>query len=324
MPNFSPTQYAVPAFVVLVLAEMLWAWKRRPDGYEARDTLTSLGMGLGSTIVGALLGGLALFVFLEAYEYRLFDFEAIGGGQWWAVWWAWPLCFVLDDLAYYWIHRLGHRVRWFWAAHVNHHSSQHYNLSTALRQSWTGGLTILFALKLPLVLLGFHPVMIAICGGFNLIYQFWIHTEAIERMPRWFEAVMNTPSHHRVHHATNPRYLDRNYAGVFIVWDRMFGSFEAERTPAEGGERIRYGIVRQLGSFNLLWAVFHEWIGMARDIRDAPWRHKLSYLLREPGWSHDGSRETSAMIRARWEERDARLHGRQKPDIMVGDAERAA
>ena len=141
--------------------------------------------------------------------------------------------------------------------------------------------------------------MIAVVGGFNLIYQFWIHTEAIQRMPRWFEAVMNTPSHHRVHHATNPRYLDRNYAGVFIVWDKIFGTFE----PEHDGERIRYGIVRQLGSFNLLHSVFHEWIGMVQDIWRAPWRYKLGYLLREPGWTHDGSRETSDMIRARWRER---------------------
>ena len=154
------------------------------------------------------------------------------------------------------------------------------------------------------MLLGFHPAMIAICGGFNLIYQFWIHTEAIDRMPRWFEAVMNTPSHHRVHHATNPRYLDRNYAGVFIVWDKLFGTFEAERPHSE--EPIRYGIVKQLGSFNLLWAVFHEWIGMLGDIWRSPWKHKLSYLLREPGWSHDGSRETSDMIRARWQEQQQR------------------
>ena len=291
MPDFSPVDYAVPGFVLLVLAEMLWAWKRRPEAYEARDTLTSLAFGLGSTVAGVLLGGFALLVFLAVYEYRLFD---IG----W-VWWAWPVCFVLDDLAYYWIHRAGHRVRWFWASHVNHHSSQHYNLSTALRQTWTGAFTLGFAFKLPLVLLGFHPVMIAVVGGFNLIYQFWIHTEAIQRMPRWFEAVMNTPSHHRVHHATNPRYLDRNYAGVFIVWDKIFGTFE----PEHDGERIRYGIVRQLGSFNLLHSVFHEWIGMVQDIWRAPWRYKLGYLLREPGWTHDGSRETSDMIRARWRER---------------------
>ena len=295
MPDFSPVQYAVPGFVVLVLLEMLWAWRKRPEAYEPRDTLVSLGFGLGSTVAGALFGGFALFLFFQAYEYRIVDF----GPQWWTVWWAWPLAFVLDDLKYYWVHRAGHRIRWFWASHVNHHSSQHYNLSTALRQSWTGAFTLGFLFALPLVLLGFHPVMLLIVGGFNLIYQFWIHTEAIGRMPRWFEAVMNTPSHHRVHHATNPRYLDRNYAGVFIIWDRMFGTFEQETD----GEKIRYGIVKQLGSFNLLWAVFHEWIGMVQDIWRAPWRHKLSYLLREPGWSHDSSRETSDMIRTRWRER---------------------
>lgn len=303
MPDFEPVTYAIPLFVGLVLAEMLWAWKTQPHAYEPKDTLTSLAFGLGSTVAGAITGGVFLAIFLWAYQYRVFDF----GPEWWAVWWAWPLCFVLDDLAYYWIHRFGHRVRWFWASHVNHHSSQHYNLSTALRQTWTGFLTLGFAFKLPLVLLGFHPVMIAIVGGFNLIYQFWIHTEAIKRMPRWFEAVMNTPSHHRVHHATNPQYLDRNYAGVFIVWDRLFGTFEPELRPEEGGERIRYGIVKQLGTFDLVWSVFHEWVGIAQDMWRAPWGHKLSYLVREPGWTHDGSRETSGMIRARWEERRDRV-----------------
>ena len=295
MPDFSPVDYAVPGFVLLVLVEMIWARARRPEAYEPKDTLTSLAFGLGSTVSSLLFGGFFFLLFLSVWQYRLIDF----GPEWWSVWWAWPLCFVLDDLKYYWVHRAGHRIRWMWAAHVNHHSSQHYNLSTALRQTWTSYFTFGFLFAVPLVLLGFHPVMIAICGGFNLIYQFWIHTEAIDKFPRWFEAVMNTPSHHRVHHATNPRYLDRNYAGVFIVWDKMFGTFE----PESDEEKIRYGIVKQLGSFNLFWAVFHEWIGIIQDMWRAPWRHKLSYLLREPGWTHDGSRETSDMIRAQWLER---------------------
>jgi sterol desaturase/sphingolipid hydroxylase (fatty acid hydroxylase superfamily) len=289
--DFKPTDYAVPAFVLLVLIEMMWARRRAPDAYEPRDTLLSLAFGLGSTIAGLLTGGIVLALALWLYEHRLFE---IG----WA-WWAWPLCFVLDDFAYYWAHRSGHRVRWFWASHVNHHSSQHYNLSTALRQSWTGFIALSFIFRIPLALIGFHPAMIAIVGGFNLIYQFWIHTEAIRRLPRWFEAVLNTPSHHRVHHATNPVYLDRNYAATFIVWDKLFGTFQAELD----GERIRYGIVKQLGSFNLLWGVFHEWIGIARDVWRAPWRHKLSYLWRAPGWSHDGSRDTSDAIRERWKGR---------------------
>ena len=232
MPDFDPVSYAIPAFVALVLIEMLWARWRSPQAYEPKDTLVSLLFGLGSTIAGLLLGGFALAMFIAAYEFRLFT---IG----WE-WWAWPVCFVLDDLRYYWVHRFGHRSRWFWASHVNHHSSQHYNLSTALRQTWTGAFTLGFAFALPLVLLGFHPGMIAICGGFNLIYQFWIHTEVIDRMPRWFEAVMNTPSHHRVHHATNPRYLDRNYAGVFIVWDKLFGTEIGEGGVALQSELIAY------------------------------------------------------------------------------------
>ena len=138
--------------------------------------------------------------------------------------------------------------------------------------------------------------MLLFVGAFNLIYQFWIHTEAIYKFPRWIEYVMNTPSHHRVHHATNPRYLDRNYAGTFIIWDRIFGTF----TEEVEGEKIRYGIIKQLGTFNLLWSVFHEWIGIAQDLWFAPWRHKFSYLWRPPGWSHDGSRDTSDSIRAQW------------------------
>ncbi|MXO86154.1 sterol desaturase family protein [Altererythrobacter aurantiacus] len=308
MPDFSPVQYAIPVFVLLIVAEMMWAYRRNRHAYEPRDTFTSLALGLGSTVAGLVFGGAILALFLAAWEYRLFDIPFALPQYWW----IWVACFVLDDLAYYWFHRTAHRVRWFWASHVNHHSSQHYNLSTALRQTWTGFFAISFAFRLPLVLLGFHPLMILFVGGLNLIYQFWIHTEAVRRMPRWFEAVMNTPSHHRVHHATNPRYLDRNYAGVFIVWDKLFGTFEAERDD----ERIRYGIVTQLGTFNLLWSVFHEWIGIARDVRRAPWRHKLSYMFREPGWSHDGSRSTSATIRAAWEERRKET---EKPETVSSD-----
>lgn len=292
-PGFNPVSYAVPGFVLLVLLEMIWAWRKSPDSYEPRDTLTSLAMGFGSTIAGLLTAGVVGAAFAAVYQYRLFE---IG----WA-WWAWIACFVLDDLAYYWFHRTAHRVRWFWASHVNHHSSQHYNLSTALRQTWTGTIAFSFIFRLPLLLIGFPPTMILFCAGLNLIYQFWFHTEAVDKCPRWFEAVFNTPSHHRVHHATNPLYLDRNYAGVFIVWDRMFGTFQPEVAEI----RPHYGIVKQLGSFNLLWVSFHEWIGIGRDVWNAPWGSKLGYVWREPGWSHDASRDTSDAIRERWLDRPA-------------------
>ncbi|MXO70921.1 sterol desaturase family protein [Alteraurantiacibacter buctensis] len=286
--GFDPLPYAVPLFVLLIAAELLWAKRTgRMAAYETRDTAVSLGLGLGSVVAGALAAPAVLAIM--AHIYSLTPLR-IG----WA-WWAWPLCFLADDLAYYWQHRAGHRVRWFWASHVNHHSSQHYNLSTALRQTWTGFLAITFVFRLPLVAVGFAPELVLACAGLNLVYQFWIHTEAVGRLPRWFEAVFNTPSHHRVHHATNPRYLDRNFAGTFIVWDRLFGTFEPERDD----EQVRYGIVHQLGGFNILKAAFHEWLAIGRDLVRAPWKAKAGYLLREPGWSHDGSRETSAMIRRR-------------------------
>lgn len=287
--SFDPVTLATPFFILSIILEMAWSRRDMPSSYEPRDTLTSLLMGLGSVVAGLLVAGFTLAMLNAAYDVRLM---AIG----WQ-WWAWIACLVADDLTYYWIHRTGHRVRWFWASHVNHHSSQHYNLSTALRQSWTSFIALGFLFRLPLAFIGFEPAMILTCAGINLIYQFWIHTEAIRRMPRWFEAVMNTPSHHRVHHAINPQYLDRNYAGVFIVWDRLFGTFQRE----DDDVRIHYGIVRQLGCFNLLWTAFHEWIGILKDLWSAPWRYKLSYLWRAPGWTHDGSRQTSDMIRQQWQ-----------------------
>ncbi len=290
--GFDPVAYAIPAFTLLVLLEMLYARRRAPTAYEPHDTLTSLLLGFGSTAAGLLTAGMVLAAALWLYPFRLLTLN-------WQ-WWAWGACFVLDDFNYYWAHRCGHRVRWFWASHVNHHTSQHYNLSTALRQSWTGFIVMSFVFRVWPVLIGFHPAMVFAVGGVNLIYQFWIHTEVIGRMPRWFEGLMNTPSHHRVHHAVNPQYLDRNYAGVFIVWDKLLGTYQREQDET----RIHYGVVKQLGSFNLLWSVFHEWIGMAKDVWSASWRHKLSYMWRVPGWSHDGSRDTSDMIRERWRERE--------------------
>jgi len=290
--SFDPVPLAIPVFVLLIVLEMLWARRRAPTAYEPHDTFVSLALGLGSTIAGLLTAGVVLAAAMWLYDHRVATMP-------WA-WWTWLAAFVLDDFNYYWAHRTGHRVRWFWASHVNHHSSQHYNLSTALRQSWTGFFALAFVFRIWPAFVGFPPAMLATVAGINLIYQFWIHTEAIGRMPRWFEAVFNTPSHHRVHHATNPLYLDRNYAGVFMLWDRLFRSFERERDDVA----IDYGLVRQLGSFNVVWAAFHEWAGIAKDLWRAPWRAKLGYLVMPPGWSHDGSRDTTDSIRARWAERE--------------------
>ncbi|WP_164659409.1 sterol desaturase family protein [Tropicibacter sp. Alg240-R139] len=285
-----PTQLAVPFFVAAILAEFIWiAVKGRGGRYETRDAVTSLIMGAGSVASGLLLGFLAYGFFMLLWALTPLDLGTSVG--------VFILCFVLDDLRYYWVHRFGHRIRWVWASHVNHHSSQHYNLTTALRQTWTGTFTFMMIVRAPLILLGFHPAIVLLCGGLNLIYQFWIHTEAIGKMPRWFEAVMNTPSHHRVHHGRNPRYLDCNYAGVFIVWDKMFGTF----VPEQDSEKVDYGLVHNLGSFNPLRVAFHEWIGIFRDVVQPGLtvRQRLSYAFGPPGYSHDGSRDTSETIKAK-------------------------
>lgn len=284
-----PVTLAIPGFIALVLVEM-WRTKRMGIGrYDWRDSGTSLTLGLGSTIAGVLTGGLVLAIAMWVWQHRLFDIPFS--------WWAFLLAFVLDDLAYYVFHRSAHRVRWFWASHVIHHSSQHYNLTTALRQTWTGFFSLAFLFRLPLFLIGFPPEMVAFVAGLNLVYQFWIHTEHVGRMPPWFEAVMNTPSHHRVHHAVNPRYLDRNYAGVFIIWDRLFGTFEPERDD----DRPRYGIVKALPSFNPLWAAFHEWVAIGRDALAARSPDEiLGRLFGPPGWQPGGTGETSETIRRLW------------------------
>jgi sterol desaturase/sphingolipid hydroxylase (fatty acid hydroxylase superfamily) len=172
-------------------------------------------------------------------------------------------------------------VRVFWASHVVHHSSQHYNLSTALRQTWTPMTSLPFWAAL--ALLGFQPWMILTQQAISLIYQFWIHTERIGRLPGPIEFVFNTPSHHRVHHGSNELYLDRNYGGILIVWDRLFGTFQGET------ERPRYGLTQNLRTFRPTKVAFHEFAAIARDVRGAgSWRHRLGYVFRSPGWSPDG------------------------------------
>jgi sterol desaturase/sphingolipid hydroxylase (fatty acid hydroxylase superfamily) len=286
-----PVQLAIPAFILLVLIEIGVTRLRREPAYEIRDTAASLAMGLGNLVIGIVLGLATYAAANWVYQYRLLDLGY--------AWWSFVLVLFAEDLTYYWFHRLSHRSRFWWAAHINHHSSQHYNLSTALRQTWTGGL-FQWVLWLPLALVGFPPALVVFQKGMSLVYQFWIHTETIRRLPRWFEAVMNTPSHHRVHHATNPRYLDRNYAGVLIIWDRLFGSFVAE----DAREPCRYGIVKNIGTFNPLRIAVHEWVAIGRDLARAPsWRARLAYAFGQPGWSPDGSRQTTDAIRASWQAR---------------------
>jgi sterol desaturase/sphingolipid hydroxylase (fatty acid hydroxylase superfamily) len=258
--------------------------------YTLRDTCASLGMTLGNIAMNVALAGVVFAGLALAYRVRLFSVSPASG-------WAWLALFFLDDFIYYWFHRASHECRLWWAAHVNHHSSQQYNLSTAVRQTWTSLLVGTWLPWVPLALLGFPPVMILSMQSINLFYQFWVHTEAVRRLPAWYEYLLNTPSNHRVHHASNPRYLDRNYAGVLMLWDRLFGTYSAERDE----EPPRYGIVHDIATFNPVRIAFHEWAALFADVRRArSAREVCGAILGPPGWRADGRGETSRAIRAAW------------------------
>jgi len=284
--------WAVPFFLLTVVLEWVLVARGRAAGrYEWRDAITSMTMGVGNLISDLLFGLISLGVLMYFWQFRLFDLGV-----------SLPvilLALVAQDFVYYWKHRAAHRIRWFWSAHVVHHSSEHYNLTTALRQPWNNHFTGFVLLSSPLILVGFHPLLIGFVGAINLLYQYWIHTEAIRKFPRWFEFIMNTPSHHRVHHSTHPRHLDRNYAGIFIIWDRMFGSFVEE----EDDEAMTYGLVKNVGTFNPVTVAFAEMFGVIRDAAQPglSLRQRLGYVFAPPGYSHDGSRMGSEAILAEWE-----------------------
>jgi len=241
-----------------------------PIGYERRDTVTSLTMLLGNVAVNLAMaravGSLGRLVF----KHRIADIGKRRGSL--------AVAIVAWDFLYYWDHRWMHEVRLFWANHVTHHSSQRYNLSTALRQPWSGFL--LSWVYLPMPLLGIPANQVAKAGQLNLLYQYWIHTEAIDRLPKPIEAVFNTPSHHRVHHGADRQYLDRNYGGVLIVWDKLFGTFEPEI------RRVTYGLTKNIETYNPLRVGYHEFIDIGRDVIRTPGlRSKLRHVFGRPGWT---------------------------------------
>jgi len=279
--------WAIPFFVLLLSIEAWLAHKERKHEYGKLDTWSSLALGIGNVITGFFTKAMILGLFMLIYQYRVFTLDA-------SQWWFWVLLFFADDLSYYWFHRISHNVNWFWASHVVHHSSQHYNLAAALRQTWTGNATgsFLFWAWMPLV--GFNPLWILFMQQISLIYQFWIHTEKISKCPRWFEFIFNTPSHHRVHHGSDLKYLDKNHGGILIIWDRMFGSFQPEE------ERPVYGLTNNIGSFNPFIVAFKTWKELfSKAFASRSLKHGINYFLQPPGWSHDGSTQTVRQMRSK-------------------------
>ncbi len=289
IPNL--IHYAIPFFIVTVIIEVILTVKVKLEDYEFKDARTSILMGLGNVFLGIFTKSMVLAIFLFLYKFSVLKIPF--------TWWAWLILFFAEDFCYYWFHRISHESRLFWASHVVHHSSKKYNLSTALRQTWSGSFYS-FVFWLPLILIGFHPIMVMVQMSISLIYQYWIHTELIDKMPKWFEGIFNTPSHHRVHHATNPQYLDRNHAGIFIIWDRLFGTFEPEV------EKPIYGLVTNIETYNPVKIAFTEWYNMLSDFFNSKTSiiNKFKYFIKPPGWKHDGTSILSTDLRKEWEEKE--------------------
>ncbi len=270
--NLNPIVLSIPIFFILIGIELVVERLSHQKLYRLQDAIANLSCGITSQ-----LSGLFLRIFgIGIYEILFNNFAAFKLDS--TSWWYWVVLWLLVDLAYYWAHRMSHEVNLFWGGHVVHHQSEEYNLSVALRQSslqvvWT------FGFSLPIAFLGFETLHFAYISALNTLYQFWIHTETIKKLPKPIEYIFNTPSHHRVHHGRDPKYIDKNHAGSLIIWDRMFGTFQEEE------ERPTYGITKPINSWNPVFANFSHYITMKEDLERIPkWSDRFKYLFKKPGW----------------------------------------
>lgn len=265
--------FASPIFFLLIAIELLVGLRRQRNTYRLNDALNSLSLGVMSQIIGAFLKVLSVGIY--AWAFRHFSFTTLPPDALW----VWVSGLLLYDFFYYWLHRAGHTVNLFWAAHVVHHQSEEYNLSTALRQTSSGAL-LGWVFYLPLAILGYPVEVFILIALIDLLYQFWVHTQQIGKLG-WFDRVFVSPSNHRVHHGVNDQYLDKNYGGILIVWDRIFGTFIEENDD----EPVVYGTRSPLQSWNPLWANLEVYVGVWRDMwKCRSWRDRCRVWLKPPGW----------------------------------------
>ena len=264
---------AVPGFFILIAIEMLINHLKGTHYYRLNDAINSLSMGMLSRVTGAMYALIPFSLYAYSYQsYALFTWEN--------TFWTYATAFVLSDFAYYWNHRIGHVINIGWASHVIHHSSEEYNLTTALRQTSIPN-PIGALCYIPLAFFGFDPIVLLTVASLNLIYQYWVHTQIIQRMPEWFEAIFVTPSNHRVHHAKNKIYVDKNFSGVFILWDRLFKTFQPELKE----EKVIFGISTQLASWNPIYGNIKVLSSLCKDAwRTDSWKDKLTLWFRKTGY----------------------------------------
>lgn len=278
--------YALPVFMLAIVIEALYYRFVLDRPYQWAVTGANFVVAVGRLLTDLATKGLVLVVYFAAYALRPFDIPMDR-------WESWVALFLVVEIAYYWLHRYSHEIRWMWAQHSVHHSARQITLSVAYRLGWTQFVAGPWLFLVPVCWLGFDPRAVLLMYAASLLYQFWLHTEAVGRLG-WLEWIFNTPSHHRVHHAVEPEYLDRNYGGVLIVWDRLFGTFAEERD----GPRT-YGLVRQIDTLNPVKIAFAEWAAMLADLRRASTpAEALGYMFRAPGWRPDGTGLTTRAIRA--------------------------
>jgi sterol desaturase/sphingolipid hydroxylase (fatty acid hydroxylase superfamily) len=278
-------RWIFPVLLLIALSE-LFILHRRKYKIDWRQSGNSVFIAIGQRVMNMVSGSLFVGLFFWVWEHRLWTVPMPS-------WWGIALLFLLQEFCYYWEHRLSHEWRWFWASHSVHHSPEQLNLSAAYRLSWTAGFTGQTLFFLPMVALGFHPLAVFGVVAVNLLYQFWLHTELVPSLG-WFDGIFNSPSNHRVHHASNVNYLDANYGGVLIIFDRLFGTWIKESVS----EPCKFGLVKPLNSTNPFVILFHEWVALGRDLVAArSWRERGAYLINPPGWRPGGQGSTTRELR---------------------------
>lgn len=278
---------SLPVYIISIASEYIIGKKQQLNHYDLKDSWVSLGLGVAGAVLDFTMKYITLGVLDWCNAHALIQPDLL---TYYPIA-AWALVFIGQDFCFYWLHRAEHYSRMLWAVHSNHHSSEKYNFTVALRSSVMQPF-YRFLFYIPVAFMGFDGLTIMFMYAVNQFYQFFLHTETIGRLPNWYEAVFVTPSHHRVHHASNVSYLDKNMGQVLIIWDKLFGTFQSEN------EKPQYGLTKNIGSYNLLKVIFGEWPKIFSDMsKPGPLKQKINYLIKAPGWSHDGSSKTSEQLR---------------------------
>jgi sterol desaturase/sphingolipid hydroxylase (fatty acid hydroxylase superfamily) len=274
--------YLIPILLTLLIIEIAHLGKEKK--LNKKDLLCTIGIIIGAKLIYSLLYGAILISYLFVYQYRIFNLGPVK-------WYAWIICFFADDFTYYWYHLINHKVRFFWASHIVHHSSEDFNLSTGLRIPWTSNITGAYLFWIWMPLLGIHPLMVLFMKGLSALYQFCLHTESIRRLSPWIETIFVTPSHHRVHHASDVDYLDKNFGGNLIIWDKIFGTFYKEE------HQPKYGLTENIKSYNPVTVATAEWKKLFKDIKSSHHlKNGVLFLLNPPGWKPGDRSKTARQL----------------------------